>query len=279
MSGRTFEFDGPSLYMAAMSKSVFEDWFARDMDPAAYDPVASARLAMKPSYPKKFFKEARAGESDDGWRLLLDGRPAKTPGRNPLAFPSKALASAVAAEWDALDEFIEPLRMPITRIANAIIDGVVPDPAPVAAEIVRYASSDLLCYRADGPRTLVERQAAAWDPVLAWARDELGARLILSEGVMFVTQPQAALDAIARALPASDGWRIGATHVVTTLTGSALLALALLHRRLGTEEVWAAAHVDEDFQVSQWGEDAEATERRAARRREFDAAATVLASV
>lgn len=265
--------------MAAMSKSVFEDWFARDMDPAAYDPVASARLAMKPRYPKKFFKEATAGESDDGWRLLLDGRPAKTPGRNPLAFPSKALASAVAAEWDGLGEFIEPLRMPITRIANAIIDGVVPDPAPVAAEIVRYASSDLLCYRADGPRTLVQRQTAAWDPVLAWARDELGARLILSEGVMFVTQPQTALDAIAAALPAADGWRIGATHVVTTLTGSALLALALLHRRLETEEVWAAAHVDEDFQVSQWGEDAEAAERRAARRREFDAAATVLATV
>ncbi len=119
--------------------------------------------------------------------------------------------------------------MPITRIANSIIDGVLPDPAPVAAEIVRYAGSDLLCYRADGPRGLVEQQAAAWDPVLSWFRDERGARLILSQGVMFVEQPAPALAAVAAALPAGDGWRIGATHVVTTLTGSALLALALLH--------------------------------------------------
>lgn len=265
--------------MALMSKSAFEDWFARDLDPAAYDPVASARLAMKPTYPKRFYKEATAGASEDGWRLLLDGRPAKTPGRHPLAFPSQALAEAVAGEWGALGEFIEPLKMPITRIANSIIDGVAPDPAPVAAEIVRYAGSDLLCYRAEGPASLVARQDAAWNPVLDWARDDLGARLILSQGVVFVTQPPATLDALAAALPQADGWRIGATHVVTTLTGSALLALALLHGRLDADAVWSAAHVDEDFQISQWGEDAEAAERRVARRREFDAAATVLATV
>lgn len=262
-----------------MSKSIFDDWFSRDMDPPAYDPVAAARQAMKPTYPKRFYKEATVGPSDDGFRLLLDGRPAKTPGRNPLAFPSEALARAVADEWQALDEFIEPLRMPITRIANSIIDGVLPDPAPVAAEIVRYAGSDLLCYRADGPKALVEAQAAAWDPVLAWFRDERGARLILSEGVMFVDQPKAALDAVAAALPAGDGWRIGAAHVVTTLTGSALLAIALLNGAMTPDAVWSAAHVDEDFQISQWGEDAEASERRAQRRREFDAAATMLAVV
>jgi len=265
--------------MAAMSKSVFDDWFARDMDPAAYDPVAAARLAMKPAYPKKFFKNATAGEDDGGWRLLLDGRPAKTPGRNPLAFPTQALAAAVAQEWNGLGEFIDPTAMPITRIANSIIDGVLPDPGPVADEIIRYASSDLLCYRADAPQRLVDLQAAAWDPVLAWARDALGVRLILSEGVMHVTQPPSSLQALAAALPAGDGWRIGATNVVTTLTGSALLSLALLHGRLSADAVWAAAHVDEDFQASQWGEDGEAAERRAARRREFYAAATVLAAV
>lgn len=265
--------------MAPMSKSVFDDWFARGLDPAAYDPVAAARLAMKPTYPKRFYREASAGPSDAGWRLLLDGRPAKTPGRNALAFPTERLATAAAAEWAALGEFIEPLKMPITRIANSIIDGVLPDPAPVAAEIVRYASSDLLCYRADGPASLIARQAVAWDPVLSWARDDLGARLILSQGVVFVTQPPAALEALAAVLPEGDGWRIGATHVVTTLTGSALLALALLLGRLDGEAVWTAAHVDEDFQTSQWGEDADAAERRVARRREFDAAATVLAAV
>jgi chaperone required for assembly of F1-ATPase len=261
-----------------MSKSLFDDWFAKDLDPAAYDPVASARQAMRPAYPKRFYRQATAGEAEGGWRLLLDGRSAKTPGRNHLAVPTQALAEALAAEWEAQGELINPTTMPVTRIANAIIDGVVPGPAPVAEEIVKYAGSDLLCYRADAPETLVARQAVAWDPVLAWAREALGARFILSEGVMHVTQPEPAIAAIRAALPA-DGWRIGATNVVTTLTGSALLALALLHGRLTAEETWNAAHVDEDFQASLWGHDEEAVERRATRKREMMAAATVLASL
>lgn len=259
-----------------MTKSLFDDWFPTGQDPAAYDPVAAARQAMKPSWPKRFYREATAGEAPDGWRLLLDGRPAKTPGRNVLAMPSRALGEAVAAEWGALDDLIDPLRLPVTRIVNAIIDGVVPDPGPVADDIVKYAGSDLICYRADGPSGLVERQSAAWDPILAWAREALGARFIQSEGVMFVAQPDAAIAAVRRALPA-DPWRTGAAHVVTTLTGSALLALALLHGRLTAGEAWSAAHVDEDFQIAQWGADEEAAERRAARQREMMAAAKVLA--
>jgi chaperone required for assembly of F1-ATPase len=263
-----------------MSKSVFDDWFAKgQQDPAAYDPVATARIAAKPVFPKRFYAEATAGEGEGGWRLLLDGRPAKTPGRNGLAFPTQALALVVADEWNAQAELIDPREMPVTRIANSIIDGVVPEPVPVADDIVKYAGSDLLCYRADGPQTLVERQAALWDPVLAWARDSLGARLILSEGVMHVTQPDQAIAALRRALPVGDGWRIGAAHVVTTLTGSALLAIALLHGRLTAEEAWDAAHVDEDFQIAQWGEDEEAAARRAVRRREMMAAAKVLAAL
>lgn len=266
--------------MAAMSKSVFDDWFAPEgRDPATYDPVAAARLASRPAFPKRFYREATAGQGEGGWRLLLDGRPARTPGRNLLAFPTRALAEAVAAEWNAAVEVIDPRRMPVTRIANSIIDGVVPDPAPVAEDIVKYAGSDLLCYRAAGPQGLVDRQAAAWDPVLAWAREALGARFILSEGVMHVTQPDTAIAAVRAALPAADGWRIGATHVVTTLTGSALLALAVLHGHLSAEAAWEAAHVDEDFQIAQWGPDEEAAERRAARRTEMTAAATVLDSL
>lgn len=261
-----------------MSKSLFDDWFAKDQDPAAYDPVAAARLAMKPAWPKRFFAQATTAEAADGWRLLLDGRPAKTPGRQVIAVPSQALGEALAAEWGALGEVIDPMRLPVTRIVNAIIDGVAPDPAPVAEDIVRYAGSDLLCYRADGPSGLVERQAAAWDLVLVWAREALGARFILSEGVMFVAQPDTAIAAVRRALPA-DPWRTGATHVVTTLTGSALLALALLHGRLTPAEAWSAAHVDEDFQIEQWGHDEEAAERRAAREREMMAAAKVLAAL
>ncbi len=261
-----------------MSKSTFDDWFARgQQDPAAYDPISTARVAAKPVFPKRFYKEATTSDGEGGWRLLLDGRPAKTPGRNALAFPTRALGEAVAEEWNAQAEFIDPRRMPITRIANSIIDGVAPDPGPVADDIVKYAGTDLICYRADGPRTLVERQAALWDPVLAWARDDLGARLILSEGVMHVTQPEAAIAALRKALPVADGWRIGAAHVVTTLTGSALLAIALLHGRLTADEAWVAAHVDEDFQIAQWGEDEEAAERRATRLTEMNAAAKVLA--
>lgn len=263
-----------------MSKSVLDDWLGKPpQDPAAYDPVATARVAAKPVFPKRFYSQATAGEGEGGWRLLLDGRPARTPGRNLLAFPTKALADAVAAEWNAVGEQIDPRRMPITRIANSIIDGVLPDPSPVAEDIVKYACSDLLCYRAERPAGLVARQAAAWDPVLAWAHEALGARFILSEGVMHVAQPDKTIDAIRASIPARDGWRVGATHVLTTLMGSALLALAVLHGRLTPDEAWAAAHVDEDFQVEHWGADEEAAERRAARAIELEAAATVLASL
>lgn len=259
---------------------MFDDWFAKgQQDPAAYDPISTARAAARPVFPKRFYEQATTAEGEGGWRLLLDGRPARTPGRNALAFPTAALGEAVAAEWSAQIDTIDPRLMPITRIANSIIDGVAPDPGAVADDIVKYAGTDLICYRADGPQTLVGRQAALWDPVLGWARDELGARLILSEGVMHVSQPEAAIAALRKALPVTDGWRVGATHVVTTLTGSALLAIALLHGRLSADEVWAAAHVDEDFQIAQWGEDEEASERRAARLTEMKAAAKVLASL
>jgi chaperone required for assembly of F1-ATPase len=263
-----------------MSKSMFDDWFAKgQQDPAAYDPVATARVAAKPVFPKRFYTQATAGGGDGGWRLLLDGRPARTPGRNGLVLPTEALGEAVAAEWNAQASVIDPREMPVTRIVNSIIDGVAPDPGPVADDIVKYAGTDLLCYRADGPQTLVDRQAELWDPILGWARDVLGIRLILSEGVMHVTQPGPAMTALRAALPAGDPWRIGATHVVTTLTGSALIAVAVLHARLDAASAWSAAHVDEDFQIAQWGEDEEAAERRATRRREMMAAAKVLASL
>jgi chaperone required for assembly of F1-ATPase len=261
-----------------MTRSVLDDWFAKGMDPAGYDATAAARLAMKPQLPKRFYKEAGVGEADGAFRLLLDGRAAKTPARQPIACPSRALAEALAAEWNAQKDVIDPAIMPLTRLINSIIDGVVPDPAPVADEIVKFSGSDLICYRADTPASLVARQAAAWDPVLAWLRDDLGARFILSEGVVHVTQPESALNAVRAALP-TDGWRLGALHVLTTLTGSALLSLALYRGRLTPAELWSAAHVDEDFQSELWGQDEDAAERRQVREREMQAAATVLATV
>jgi len=158
---------------------------------------------------------------------------------------------------------------------NAIIDGVATAPAPVADEVAKYLGSDLLCYRADTPAGLVARQAQHWDPILDWAREALGARFVLAEGVMFAAQPDHAIAAASAAIP-SDPWRLGAVNVITTLTGSALIALALAQGRLSVDDAWAAAHVDEDWNMSQWGRDELALDRRATRFAEMQAAGTVL---
>jgi chaperone required for assembly of F1-ATPase len=255
-------------------RDIFTDLFANDRP----DPIEAARRAMRPPLPRRFYQQAGVEEADGGFRVVLDGRPVRTPARGFLIAPSRQLAQALAAEWDAQGETIDPVTMPLTRLANSIIDGVAAAPAPVGADIERYLGSDLLFYRAEGPQPLVERQADLWDPVLAWAREALGARFVLAQGVVHATQPEGAI-AAARGVIPLDPWRLGAVHVITTLTGSALLALALLHGRLSAEEAWTAAHVDEDWNMEQWGRDEVALARRAARRAELDAAATVLATL
>ncbi|CAH1666735.1 ATP12 family chaperone protein [Chelatococcus asaccharovorans] len=231
-----------------------------------------------PSLPKRFYTLAGVETRPDGFALVLDGRGARTPGRRPLVLPTQVLAEAVAAEWEAQEGVIDPRRMPLTRLANSAIDGVADNGEAVAAEVIRYAGSDLLCYRADHPEKLVTRQAALWDPVLAWAREELGARFILAAGVMHVTQPDAALEAVAaRVERYSAPFSLAALNVMTTLTGSVLLALAVAEGHLSPAEAWAAAHVDEDFQIAAWGEDEEASARRAARWHDFAAAARLFA--
>ena len=168
--------------------------------------------------------------------------------------------------------------MPLTRLANVIIDGVADASELVATEIAKYLNSDLLCYRAEEPHALIEREAADWDPILAWARNALGAHLVVGHGVVFVTQPAEAIEAARAAIP-NDPWRLGALASATALTGSALLALALLHRRVTVEQAWQAAHVDEDWNMEHWGHDALALERRTARLAELQAAAVVLQSL
>ena len=238
------------------------------------DSMEAARQAARPALRRRFY--GRASVSDDGSHtLLLDGRPVRTPARRLLSLPSAGLSEALAAEWNAQTETVDPARMPLTRLANTIVDGVPENRAAVADEVIKYLGSDLLFYRADQPAGLVARQAQAWDPVLAWARETLGARFVLSEGVVFVQQPERALDAARAAIP-HDPWRLGAVHAMTTLTGSALLALAVLKGRLRPEDAWAAAHVDEDWNIQFWGEDALAAERRAFRLAEMQAAAEVI---
>jgi len=239
------------------------------------DPREASRLSSRTPLRKRFYSTAGVSEEPDGFVVTLDGRPVRTPGRNVLGAPSRALAEAMAAEWDAQRETIDPLSMPLTRLANSVIDGVAGNVAAVADDMARYFESDLLFYRAGFPDALVARQAKHWDPVLRWAADDLGAHFILTEGVMHVTQPEAAV-ATVRALLPQDAWSVGALHVVTTVTGSALLALALRQRVLDADGVWAAAHVDEDWNRETWGADEEVAQRRAARLKDYAAAALVL---
>jgi chaperone required for assembly of F1-ATPase len=242
------------------------------------DPTEAARRALRPQLRRRFYEQAGVAGGEGAFGIVLDGRPIKTPARRTLTAPTQALAQAIAAEWEAQRDVVDPASMPLTRLANSIIDGVADAAAAVSAEVERYLGSDLVCYRAPGPEGLVTRQSRAWDPVLAWARDALGARFLLAEGIVFVTQPVEALTAARVAIP-RDIWRLGALNSVTTLTGSALIALALAGGALTVDEAWAAAHVDEDWNMDTWGRDELALERRSYRFAEMQAAAKVLQSV
>ena len=240
------------------------------------DPQEAARRAARAPQRKRFYTSAAVGEAESGgFTVTLDNRPIRTPSGRIVAIPSREIAQAVAAEWEAQKETIDPLTMPMTRFANSVVEAVVDQAGAVADDIAKYFNSDLLFYRAGHPEGLVAREAKHWDPVLFWAADELGAHFILAEGIVHVRQPDQAVAAARAALP-DDPWSIAATHVVTTLTGSALLALALSHGLLDAGQVWAAAHVDEDWNAEQWGADEEAAERRAARSVDFRAAARIL---
>jgi chaperone required for assembly of F1-ATPase len=261
---------------------LMRDIFTEIFENQPLDPRESARRGARPKLRKRFYSQAHVGEAEaGGFPLLLDGKPVKTPARRALTAPTAPLAQAIAAEWNAQAELIDPARMPLTRLANAVIDAVADTPKPVAGEVAQYLGSDLLCYRAAAPPGLVERQTQAWDPVLAWAHEALGARLKVAQGVVHVAQPSEALAAARAKIPADannvkDIWRLGAVSLITTLTGSGLLALALAQGALEADAAWAAAHVDEDWQMSQWGRDDAALERRAFFRAEFEAAVTVL---
>ena len=250
----------------------------REPTGAPRDPMRAAQANMRPQAVRRFYKTVEVKEEDGRFVLSLDGRRARTPGRDPLASQSRTLMLEVAAEWERRRDTIDPAEMPLTRLVNSAIDGVAHTMAETRADILRYAGSDMLCYRAEEPDTLVARQAQAFDPVLRWAADELSARFRVTAGIVHVAQPPEALSAIGAALEAYDNpVELAALSVMTTLTGSALLALAVARGSLPWEAAWGAAHVDEDFEIERWGVDAEAMAQREARRREFEAAATAIA--
>ena len=249
------------------------------------DARESARAGGKPVLPKRFYREAAAQEREGGFAILLDGKPVSTPGRRRVLLPNAALAELVVAEWAGQGALIDPATMPVTRICNSAIEGVADEMEAVADEIVRFAGSDLMCYRAGEPASLVAAQAQAWDPVLDWAREKLGARLMLAQGIVHVAQLPEALAAVRAGLARCAGadtsapFRLAALSVITSLTGSALLALQCGEGGCTPEQAWAAAHVDEDFQAKMWGPDEEAQARRAARWQDMAAAGQVLASL
>ena len=256
-----------------MSDPFYRDWFFSSDEP---DPMRAAQAGVKPSLPKRFYKVAGVEERDGAFHLVLDGRPARTPARHPLALPNRALAEVLAEEWSRQGDEVDPATMPVTRIVNSGIDGVAARRREVIDDLVRYAGSDLVCYRAGEPRRLVEAQNASWNPLLDWARDSLGARFALSEGVMHVDQPPETAAAIRRVVEqVRSPLALAALHVMTALTGSVLVALAYAAGRFDADRAWDAAHVDETYQESIWGEDQEAMVRRGNREADFRAASLV----
>ncbi|PRX35480.1 Chaperone required for the assembly of the F1-ATPase [Meinhardsimonia xiamenensis] len=223
---------------------------------------------------RRFWKEATAGPAEGGgWEVLLDGRPLRTPAKAPLILPTEALARAIAAEWQAQGEEIDPAAMPMTRTANTAIDRVRAHRADVERELAGYGETDLTCYRAEAPQALAALQAEAWDPLLDWAHARFGARLLPVEGIIHQPQDARALAALAEALAAVDEFRLAALHELVTLSGSLVIGLAAAEGMLAPEELWQRSRVDEEWQIAQWGRDEEAEAAAALKREAFLTAA------
>ncbi len=239
--------------------------------------VPEIKDSLRAPLPKRFYKSAATAERDGGFAVTLDGRSVKTPGRKrELVVPDAALAETIAEEWNRQGEHIDPATMPLTRLVNSAIEAVSERMTEVRDDIVAFAGSDLLCYRAETPAALVARQKAAWDPVLAWAKQTLAADFKVQHGLMPIDQPVEATQAIAETLTDLDALCLSAVHILTTITGSAILAVAYLKGRLTADEVWAAATIDEMWQREQWGQDDEAQAHTAKRLAEFTAASLCL---
>lgn len=225
---------------------------------------------------KRFYTRASARPAGAGWEILLDDRPVITPARQPLVVPTENLAEAIAEEWNLQGDKVEPRSMPLTGLANAAIDRVAPDPAGFARTLARYGESDLLCYRAERPDALVARQAAIWDPLIAWARRRFDVDFEIVCGIIHRAQPSLTVDRLTKAVAARGAFELAALSPLVTIGGSLLVALALAEGAIGLDEAWAAATLDEAWQAEQWGKDPEAAAALAARRREFEAAFRLL---
>ncbi|MEL7257000.1 MAG: ATP12 family protein [Pseudomonadota bacterium] len=209
---------------------------------------------------KRFWKSARLAPSGSGYGIQLDGRPVKTPAKSELVVPSEALAQAIALEWEAQGEVVNPLSMPMTRSANAAIDKVTVQHAEVAELVAAYGDTDLLCYRADGPDSLVTRQTETWDPLLDWACERFGARLEPVSGVMHRPQNPEALAILTHNVQEMDAFTLTAFHELVGLSGSLVIGFATLYDYAEPATLWSWSRIDETWQAEQWGVDDEAQE-------------------
>ena len=218
---------------------------------------------------KRFWKAAAAEACDGGFTVRLDARPVKTPAKAPLIVPSHVMAAAIAAEWDMQDGVIRPDTMPITRAANSAIDKVAPQFDAVVDELSGYGGTDLLCYRATHPQALSDRQALAWDPLLAWSGEHLGASLSVTAGVIPIAQSEQAVSALRAHVAAHDCFRLAALHDLVAISGSLILALAVTRQKLSPEAAFDLSRIDEAWQIEHWGEDEEAAAAESVRRAGF----------
>lgn len=221
---------------------------------------------------KRFYKEVAIRADGAGFDILLDGRPVRTPARAALSLPNERLADAVAGEWRAQGDTIDPLSMPFTGLANGAIDQIEPNRESFATGIARYGGSDLLCYRAEGPAELIEREAAAWDPLLEWAQHRYDVAFRVTQGIIPVAQPVETLERLETAVAAYGALTLAGLSTLVTLSGSLICGLAVVAGGHDAESIWTASEIDEAWEIEQWGEDAEAAARSAKRRTEFLAA-------
>ena len=225
---------------------------------------------------KRFWSEVRVEAGAGGFAIRLDRRPLRTPAKAPCLLPTRALARAVAAEWEAVEGGVNPAEMPLTRAANSAIDRVMPEREAVAAMVAAYGEADLICYRAPHPHALARRQGEAWDPLLAWADEALGAPLVAVEGVVHVAQSPESLARLGAAVRVHGPWELTALHDLVSISGSLVLGLAVSHGRLDAATAWPLSRIDEDWQIEEWGEDDEAAALAGRRRADFVNAARLL---
>jgi chaperone required for assembly of F1-ATPase len=226
---------------------------------------------------RRFFELAAVHPAEGGFGVALDGKPVRTPGRRLLAMPTEALAAAIAAEWNAQGEKIDPRSMHLTGLANAAIDRIAHDKEAFAGGLAVYGESDLLCYRADGPDSLVCHQAEHWDPILAWARRRYDVDFEIVAGIVHRPQPVHTINKLSLAVHSRGPFELAGLSPLVTVSGSLLIGLAVAEQSVGLEQAWNAATADEQWQAAKWGEDEEAVRALAARRRDFEAASRFLA--